>query len=98
MTEATLARGLDLNAVNALDQDDFVAEFGSTFEHSPWVAKGAWAARPFASIDALHGAMIGVVRGAPRDTQIAFLCGHPERGQGGGGRHPDAGQRWSQCA
>ena len=78
MTEATLARGLDLNAVNALDQDDFVAEFGSTFEHSPWVAKGAWAARPFASIDALHGAMIGVVRNAPRATQIAFLCGHPE--------------------
>ncbi len=78
MTEATLARGLDLNAVNALEQDDFVAEFGSTFEHSPWVAEGAWAARPFASIDALHGAMIGVVRSAPRATQIAFLCGHPE--------------------
>ena len=76
MTEATLA--LDLGAVNTLDRDDFVAAFGSTFEHSPWVAKGAWAARPFASIDALHGAMIGVVRSAPRATQIAFLCGHPE--------------------
>lgn len=76
MTETTLA--LDLGAVNALQQDAFVAAFGSIFEHSPWVAEGAWASRPFASIDDLHGAMIGVVRNAPRDTQIAFLCGHPE--------------------
>ena len=76
MTETTLAP--DLGAINNLPQDDFVAEFGSTFEHSPWVAEGAWAARPFASIDDLHGAMMGVVRKAPRDTQIAFLCGHPE--------------------
>ena len=76
MTETTQA--LDLDAVNTLQQDDFVAAFGSTFEHSPWVAQGAWAARPFATVDDLHGAMIGVVRTAPRDTQIAFLCGHPE--------------------
>ncbi len=76
MTEATVA--LDLDAVNTLQQDDFVAAFGSTFEHSPWVAEGAWRARPFASIDALHGAMVGMVRSAPRDRQIAFLCGHPE--------------------
>lgn len=76
MTETTLA--LDLDAVNALRHDDFVATFGSTFEHSPWVAQGAWPARPFANMDALHGAMIAVVRNAPRDTQIAFLCGHPE--------------------
>ncbi len=78
MTEATLAPGLDLDAVNALGRSDFVAALGSTFEHSPWVAEGAWAARPFESLDALHGAMIGVVRSAPRATQIAFLRGHPE--------------------
>ena len=69
---------MNLNAINALDLDEFIAEFGSTFEHSPWVAEGAWAARPFASIDVLHGAMIGVVRSAPRATQITCLCGHPE--------------------
>ncbi len=76
MTEATLV--LDLDAVNAMEQSDFVAALGSTFEQSPWVAEGAWAARPFASHDALHAAMIGVVRGQPRSTQVAFLCGHPE--------------------
>lgn len=76
MTE--LARPSDLDALNSMDRSAFVAALGSTFEHSPWVARSAWAARPFASIDALHGAMIGVVHGAPREKLIAFLCGHPE--------------------
>ncbi|NDP64231.1 2-oxo-4-hydroxy-4-carboxy-5-ureidoimidazoline decarboxylase [Polaromonas sp.] len=83
MTETTLGLG----AVNTLQQDDFVAAFGSTFEHSPWVAQGAWGARPFASIDALHGAMINMVRNAPRKTQIEFLRGHPELA----GKEADAG-------
>jgi 2-oxo-4-hydroxy-4-carboxy-5-ureidoimidazoline decarboxylase len=78
MTHATKGRGLDIHEVNVLKQADFVALFGSTFENSPWVAESAWAARPFASFDALHGALIGVVRRSPRATQIAFLCSHPE--------------------
>lgn len=69
---------LELSTVNGMARDAFVAAFGSTFEHSPWVAEGAWPARPFASEEALHAAMIDVVRRAPRDTQIAFLRGHPE--------------------
>lgn len=76
MTRATAM--LDLAAVNAMTREAFVAALGSTFEHSPWVAEGAWPARPFASADALHAAMIAVVQRAPRETQIAFLCGHPE--------------------
>src|SRR6185295_72365 len=68
----------DLAAVNAMDRDRFVASLGATFEHSPWVAESAWAARPFASVDALHAAMIQVVRGAPKAVQTAFLCAHPE--------------------
>jgi 2-oxo-4-hydroxy-4-carboxy-5-ureidoimidazoline decarboxylase len=68
----------DLESVNNMDLDLFVAALGSTFEHSPWVARGAWSGRPFASVDDLHAAMMEVVRQAPRPTQIAFLCGHPE--------------------
>lgn len=68
----------DLDAINRMDRDAFVAALGSTFEHSPWVAESAWQARPFASVDAVHDAMIGVVQRAPRQQQIAFLCGHPE--------------------
>jgi 2-oxo-4-hydroxy-4-carboxy-5-ureidoimidazoline decarboxylase len=75
--QATSAR-LDLAALNAMNRDDFVAALGSTFEHSPWVAERAWTARPFASVDQLHAAMLDVVRSAPPDAQLAFLCGHPE--------------------
>lgn len=75
-TDTTAA--LDLAAINAMDRDAFVDALGPTFEHSPWVAEGAWDARPFASVDALHAAMLDVVRRAPRATQIAFLQGHPE--------------------
>lgn len=69
---------LALAHVNAMSRDEFVAAFGGSFEHSPWVAERAWAAGPFASIEALHGAMFGVVQRAPRDAQIAFLRAHPE--------------------
>lgn len=76
MTRTTFAP--DLASVNDMDREAFVAALGSTFEHAPWVAEGAWPARPFASVDALHAALFGVVQRAPRETQIAFLCGHPE--------------------
>ncbi|RVU18897.1 2-oxo-4-hydroxy-4-carboxy-5-ureidoimidazoline decarboxylase [Streptomyces antnestii] len=69
---------LDLQAVNALDREEFVRLLGSVFEHSPWVAAGAVAARPFDSVEALHAAMIDVVRRLSRTEQIDFLCAHPE--------------------
>ena len=79
MTPVTATRpALDLAEINAMDRDRFVASLGATFEHSPWVAEGAWAARPFASVDDLHAAMIEIVRRAPRVVQIDFLCAHPE--------------------
>lgn len=67
-----------LSVVNAMSQAEFVTTFGATFEHSAWVAEGAWNARPFASVDALHAAMMEVVRSQPRERQVAFLCAHPE--------------------
>lgn len=78
MTFSTTTTSLDLATVNAMDRDRFVAALGSTFEHSPWVAESAWAMRPFADVDGLHSAMFDVVRRAPKDVQIAFLCAHPE--------------------
>jgi 2-oxo-4-hydroxy-4-carboxy-5-ureidoimidazoline decarboxylase len=56
----------------------FVAALGDTFERAPWVAEAAYAKRPFASVAELHAAMIGVVRAAPRETQLAFLRAHPD--------------------
>lgn len=64
--------------VNALDRDAFVARFGGIFEHSPWVAERAWAARPFAGVDRLHAAMVQAMRAAGEAETLALLRAHPE--------------------
>jgi len=72
----------DLRALNAMDRAAFSAALGETFEHSPWVADAAWANRPFASVQALHDAMMAVVHDCGRGRQIEFLRGHPELSAG----------------
>ena len=67
-----------LTQVNAMPAAEFRALFGGVFEHSPWIAEGAFAARPFASVDALHAAMTEVVKRASREEQVALLRAHPE--------------------
>jgi len=68
---------LTLDEINTLDQDAFVAALGPVFENSPWVARGAWQARPFTDVRALHRAMFAVVEAADRETLLAFLNAHP---------------------
>lgn len=69
---------MTLNKINTADRAAFVATLGGIFEHSPWVADGAYAARPFASVDALHLAMLAVVRDAGEAQQLRLLRAHPE--------------------
>ena len=73
-----MSAAVTLAALSAMPRDAFVAALGDIFEHAPWVAESAWAARPFASETALHEAMMAAVRAAPAERQIAFLRGHPE--------------------
>jgi 2-oxo-4-hydroxy-4-carboxy-5-ureidoimidazoline decarboxylase len=68
----------DLAALNAMDRDAFVGLLGPTFENALWVAAAAWSSRPFASVAALHAAMLGVVLQASEEKKLAFLRGHPE--------------------
>lgn len=56
----------------------FERELGAVFEHSPWVAERACEARPFATADALHAAMMAAVRAATRAEQLALVRAHPE--------------------
>jgi 2-oxo-4-hydroxy-4-carboxy-5-ureidoimidazoline decarboxylase len=49
-------------------------------EDSPWVAERAWGRRPFASLEALHQAMIDVVQQASESEQLALLRAHPDLG------------------
>ena len=64
--------------LNRMDLAAFEAAVGETFELAPWVAAAAHAKRPFATVSDLHTAMMGTVRAAPRDTQLAFLRNHPD--------------------
>jgi 2-oxo-4-hydroxy-4-carboxy-5-ureidoimidazoline decarboxylase len=67
-----------LAALNDLDRAAFTRVLGGVFEHSPWVAERAWARRPFASLDALHAAMMEAVRTAGPDEQLGLIGAHPE--------------------
>ena len=69
---------MTLAELNRLAVDGFVARLGEVFEHSPWVAERAWSKRPFASVDALHGAMMAVVREASDAEQLSLVRAHPE--------------------
>jgi 2-oxo-4-hydroxy-4-carboxy-5-ureidoimidazoline decarboxylase len=71
---------LTLDHLNALGAEAFGATLGDIFEHAPWVAVAAAAHRPFATVTALHEAMLAAVQAAPREQQLAFLRGHPELG------------------
>jgi len=67
-----------LGALNACDRDAFVGALGHLFEHSPWVAEETFGLRPFASLDALHGALCATMRGAPAERQLALVRAHPD--------------------
>ena len=67
-----------LGELNRMGSADFAASIGDTFELAPWVAEAAAARRPFGTVTALHDAMMGALRMAPRERQLAFLRGHPD--------------------
>ncbi|MDO9071759.1 MAG: 2-oxo-4-hydroxy-4-carboxy-5-ureidoimidazoline decarboxylase [Rubrivivax sp.] len=69
---------LTLEQLNAVNPTDFVDLLDGTYEHSPWVAEGAAASRPFASLAALKHALAGSVRSAGRERQLALIRAHPE--------------------
>jgi len=72
MTRYTLAE------LNRMDEEAFTEALGGIFEHSPWVARGAWPARPFDSVEELHRAMVRVVRSAGAEKVLELARAHPD--------------------
>ena len=64
--------------LNQMTPAAFAAAVGDTFELAPWVAEAAHIKRRFSTVTDLHAAMMGAVRSAPRDSQLAFLRRHPD--------------------
>jgi 2-oxo-4-hydroxy-4-carboxy-5-ureidoimidazoline decarboxylase len=67
-----------LASLSNADRARFVSVLGDIFEHSPWVAEQAWIARPFASVEALHRAMLEAMWGARAEQQLQLISAHPE--------------------
>src|SRR3972149_554163 len=67
-----------LDSLNAASEADFTAALADIYEHSPWVAQAASANRPFATLAALHDAMMAAVRAAPAEARLALVKTHPD--------------------
>lgn len=72
------ASTITLEAVNSGDETAFVGLLGHVFENSPWVAARTAIKRPFATRDALNGALVRTMLGASEGEKIALIRAHPE--------------------
>lgn len=73
-----MAEKTTIEEVNELGHEEFVSRFGALYEHSPWVAEGAWRERPFGDFAELHEAFVRTMYAAPPERQIALIRAHPD--------------------
>lgn len=73
-----MKRPVTLANLNEFDQAGFVTVCGPLFEHSPWIAEHTWSKRPFASLDALHAALMQTLHDAGVEKQIKLIAAHPD--------------------
>ena len=69
---------MNLQQLNHCARSEFVRICGPLFEHSPWIAERTLEARPFASLDALHKALVETMRSATIDEQVKLIASHPD--------------------
>ncbi|HEX2180696.1 MAG TPA: 2-oxo-4-hydroxy-4-carboxy-5-ureidoimidazoline decarboxylase [Rubrobacteraceae bacterium] len=73
-----MAEKTTIEEVNELGHEEFVSRFGALYEHSPWVAEGAWRERPFGDFAELREAFVRTMYAAPPERQIALIRAHPD--------------------
>ncbi|MEO0498372.1 MAG: allantoinase PuuE, partial [Pseudomonadota bacterium] len=64
-----------------MSREDFVAEFGGVFEHSAWVAEGAYQLELGPTHDTaigIHSALVRVFRSAEDAQRLGVLTAHPD--------------------
>ncbi len=64
-----------------MDRDTFVAEFGGVFEHSPWIAEGAFDLELGPTHDTatgVHSALARIFRSASEEARLGVLTAHPD--------------------
>ncbi len=63
-----------------LDRAAFLQRFAAVWEHSPWIAEGAFDRGLGSAQDTaegLHAAMVQVMRAAGQDAKMALIQAHP---------------------
>ncbi|MCZ4366061.1 allantoinase PuuE [Sulfitobacter dubius] len=68
-------------APSEMDRETFVAEFGGMFEHSTWIAEGAFDLELGATHDnaaGIHNALARVFRNASEEQRLGVLTAHPD--------------------
>ena len=64
-----------------MEKKTFIKTYGSIFEHSAWIAEGAWALELGPAHDTavgLHNALARVFRSASDDARLGVLTAHPD--------------------
>ena len=67
-----------LQDLNASDRARFVSVCGPVFESSPWIAERTWPQRPFATLQAVHRALVSTVEAASQEEKLALIRAHPD--------------------
>jgi N-carbamoyl-L-amino-acid hydrolase len=69
---------LTIDQINSATHAEAIKLLDGIYEHSPWVADQALAARPFKSLTDLKLQMSRVLQAASKDAQIKLIQAHPE--------------------
>ena len=72
---------MSLNRPSEMNRDTFVAEFGGIFEHSPWIADGAFDLELGPTHDTaqgVHQMLARIFRSADADKRLGVLTAHPD--------------------
>ncbi|MGR4871985.1 2-oxo-4-hydroxy-4-carboxy-5-ureidoimidazoline decarboxylase [Variovorax sp. LARHSF232] len=69
---------LSIDQLNTASPDDAADLLEGIYEHSPWIARRAMAARPFRSLAHLKHALAKVVSTASEAEQLGLIRAHPE--------------------
>lgn len=70
-----------LRRPSEMDRETFVSEFGGIFEHSPWIAEGAFEGELGHTHDSalgVHQALARVFRSASEQQRLGVLTAHPD--------------------
>ncbi len=66
---------------SALKHDEFMNLYGGIYEHSAWIAEGAWQAKDgnnIDTVDTLHTAMKSTIQAADDADKMRLICAHPD--------------------